>query len=191
MVNIPRSVRISLDALIDIAVNSRSGIPVAIKEIAKRQQVSLSYLEELVSALRSANLVQSIKGRKGGYLLTSAPEQISVTDVILALNPIRKRKIELAHLAKDLLESLEDCMKACFSSIKTDTATHYHIPCFTEAKKEPAYERLYESTSEAKVKPKLEVQRVFITKHKAVGDTLPAGPNSVFSFGQFLLNSQN
>lgn len=185
--NIPRSVRISLDALIDIAVNSKSGIPVAIREVAKRQQVSLSYLEELISALRSANLVQSIKGRKGGYLLASSLEQISVGDVILALNPIRKRKIDLTNLAKEFLQTLEDYTKDYFSSVNSvSSATAQHSDGFNcnPAQAEPAYERLYESNS--KIKSKVEVQRVFITKYEPLQNQPTIGPNSVFNFGQYL-----
>jgi Rrf2 family iron-sulfur cluster assembly transcriptional regulator len=186
-VNIPRSVQISLDALIDIAINSKSGIPVAIREVAKRQKVSLSYLEELIGALKSANLVQSIKGRKGGYLLASSLEQISVRDVILALNPIRKRKIDLTSMAKEFLQTLEDYTRDYFSnaaSVAASMAAHPDESNLKPAQAESAYERLYESNS--KIKSKVEVQRVFITKYAPLENTLAIGPNSVFNFGQYL-----
>ena len=185
--NIPRSVQISLDALIDIAINSKSGIPVAIREVAKRQKVSLSYLEELISALKSANLVQSIKGRKGGYLLASSLEQISVRDVILALNPIRKRKIDLTSLAKEFLQTLEDYTRDYFSkaaSVAASMGAHPEGSNFKPAQVEPIYERLYEASG--KIKSKVEVQRVFITKYAPIENKLAIGPNSVFNFGQYL-----
>jgi Rrf2 family iron-sulfur cluster assembly transcriptional regulator len=173
--------------LIDIAINSKSGIPVAIREVAKRQQVSLSYLEELISALRSANLVQSIKGRKGGYLLAASLEQISVRDVISALNPIRKRKIDLTSLAKEFLQTLEDYTRDYFSNATAITAApkgRVDEPSLQKLQIESSYERLYESNS--MTKSKIEVQRVFITKHDSAKNTLSIGPNSVFSFGQYL-----
>lgn len=187
--NIPKSVHIAIDALIDIALNSRAGIPVAIREVAKRQQVSLSYLEELIAALKSANLVQSIRGRNGGYLLAALPEQISVGDIILAINPIRKRKIELTNLAKDLLQSLEDYLKECVANVAQAQATEYCLNSLQNLKLGSLYECYSESVNKLTVKPKLDVQQVYLIKHEPQKHELPTGPNSVFSFGQYLLKN--
>lgn len=60
--------------------------PVALAEIACRQQIALNYLEQIFSRLKKGKLVCSCRGPGGGYLLAKSPEQITVADVILAVD---------------------------------------------------------------------------------------------------------
>ena len=76
--------RYGLRALIDLALYSEEE-PVSIQSIAKRQNLSESYLEQLVAKLRKAGLVKSIRGAQGGYQLAKPAAQISVGDVLRAL----------------------------------------------------------------------------------------------------------
>ncbi len=76
--------RYGLRAMLDIAVNS-AGDHVALNSIADRQEVSESYLEHVFSMLKKAGLVKSIKGAQGGYMLTDKPSNISVGQVLRAL----------------------------------------------------------------------------------------------------------
>ena len=64
--------RYALRLMIDIAIHSAAE-PVRIKEIAKRQDVSEKYLEQIIAVLNKAGYVKSIRGPKGGYLLTKQP----------------------------------------------------------------------------------------------------------------------
>lgn len=76
--------RYGLRALIDLALYSEEE-PVNIQSIAKRQNISESYLEQLVRKMRTAGLVTSIRGAGGGYQLAKPATEISVGDVLRAL----------------------------------------------------------------------------------------------------------
>lgn len=76
--------RYGLSALIDLAVNSRTG-HVALGNIAERNEISPQYLEQVFASLRRAGIVKSVKGSQGGYLLNREPSKITVSSVIEAL----------------------------------------------------------------------------------------------------------
>ncbi|WP_110598469.1 Fe-S cluster assembly transcriptional regulator IscR [Salinicola lusitanus] len=77
--------RYAVTAMLDLALNADQG-PVCLADISKRQDISLSYLEQLFARLRRAQLVTSVRGPGGGYLLGRAPAEISVAGVIDAVN---------------------------------------------------------------------------------------------------------
>jgi Rrf2 family transcriptional regulator, iron-sulfur cluster assembly transcription factor len=76
--------RFAVNAMIDLALRERAG-PVALAAIAARQQISLSYLEQLFSRLRRNGLVQSTRGPGGGYTLGRDTLGITVADIIVAV----------------------------------------------------------------------------------------------------------
>lgn len=81
--------RYAVMAMVDLAANSK-GNPVALADIADRQEISLSYLEQLFARLRKGGLVKSVRGPGGGYLLAQTPDQTRIADIILAVDePIR------------------------------------------------------------------------------------------------------
>jgi Rrf2 family iron-sulfur cluster assembly transcriptional regulator len=81
--------RYAVMAMVDLAQNS-GGEPVALAEIAERQEISLSYLEQLFAMLRKGELVKSVRGPGGGYLLARDGAEIRIADIILAVDePIR------------------------------------------------------------------------------------------------------
>lgn len=64
--------------------------PIALADIAERQNISLSYLEQLFAKLRRSDLVKSVRGPGGGYLLARSADNIPIADVIMAVDsPIR------------------------------------------------------------------------------------------------------
>lgn len=75
----------ALRALLDLAVQ-RPGRPAQSREIAARQEVPESYLNQLLVVLRRAGLVRSVRGAAGGYVLGREARQISVADVVEALH---------------------------------------------------------------------------------------------------------
>lgn len=77
--------RYAVTAMLDLALNADQG-PVCLADISKRQDISLSYLEQLFAKLRRASLVSSVRGPGGGYRLGRAPAEISVAGVIDAVN---------------------------------------------------------------------------------------------------------
>ncbi len=81
--------RYAVMALVDLAKHS-DGAPIALAEIAERQEISLSYLEQLFAKLRVAGLVKSVRGPGGGYLLGRSAQETRIADIILAVDePIR------------------------------------------------------------------------------------------------------
>jgi Rrf2 family protein len=70
--------------LLDLALH-HADEPVALKDIAERQQISLSYLEHLVAPLISGGIVRSVKGPKGGLSLAKAPGEIKLSEIIQLL----------------------------------------------------------------------------------------------------------
>ena len=77
--------RFAVTAMIDLAMQPGSG-PVTLAEISQRQKISLSYLEQLFSKMRRRVLVDSVRGPGGGYRLAKDMAQVSVADIILAVD---------------------------------------------------------------------------------------------------------
>lgn len=77
--------RFAVTAMIDLAMQSGSGL-VTLANISQRQRISLSYLEQLFAKLRRGMLVDSARGPGGGYCLAKDMGQVSVADIILAVD---------------------------------------------------------------------------------------------------------
>ncbi len=77
--------RYAVMALVDLATHS-NGQPIALADVADRQEISLSYLEQLFGRLRRGQLVNSVRGPGGGYLLARESSEIRVADVIMAVD---------------------------------------------------------------------------------------------------------
>jgi Rrf2 family iron-sulfur cluster assembly transcriptional regulator len=77
--------RFAVTAMIDLGLRSTNG-PVALAAISQRQQISLSYLEQLFGKLRRHELVESTRGPGGGYSLGRSAAEITVADIILAVD---------------------------------------------------------------------------------------------------------
>ena len=76
--------RYGIHAMFDLAKNTGEG-PQAIRNIAERQDVPEQYLEQLIGPLRRANLVSSVRGAGGGYLLAKPPGDITIGQIVRAL----------------------------------------------------------------------------------------------------------
>ena len=77
--------RYAVMAMVDLARNN-SGSPVSLAEISERQEISLSYLEQLFAKLRRRGLVKSVRGPGGGYLLAHDRDETRISDIILAVD---------------------------------------------------------------------------------------------------------
>jgi Rrf2 family iron-sulfur cluster assembly transcriptional regulator len=77
--------RYAVMAMADIAVNQKIK-PVSLKDISLRQNISLSYLEQLFSKLKNRKLVKSVRGPLGGYMLEKNPKNIKISNIIFAVN---------------------------------------------------------------------------------------------------------
>ncbi len=76
--------RYGVRAMLDLAIHEAIG-PVSIKNISQREGISVNYLEQIFNQLRRAELVRSIRGPGGGFLLARPPKDITVMDIIKAL----------------------------------------------------------------------------------------------------------
>ena len=83
--------RYAVTAIIEIAdISANSKLPVSLLTISQSQDISLSYLEQIFSRLRKSGIVSSIKGPKGGYVLSQKPDQITIAQIIKAIGePIK------------------------------------------------------------------------------------------------------
>ncbi|MDV6329450.1 Rrf2 family transcriptional regulator [Asticcacaulis sp. 201] len=95
--------RYAVMAMTDLALNARPtekgsdrGRPISLSEISERQQISLSYLEQLFARLRKAGLVRSARGPGGGYTLARDAGALYVSEIVLAVDePIKATRCEL------------------------------------------------------------------------------------------------
>lgn len=102
--------RYGLRAILELAMCYGQG-PIQIKSIAEKQDISNKYLEQLMAILKSAGLVRSVRGAKGGYILAKEPKEITISDVFLTL--------EGPLITVECLEHPEFCTKC------TDCAARY------------------------------------------------------------------
>lgn len=130
--------RYAVMAMADLAVHS-SGRPVALAEVASRQDISFSYLEQLFAKLRKQGLIKSSRGPRGGYLLDKAPTEICILDIIKAIeepNRRRKRKngfpVDMASargwdLTAQLWQELDERVQEFLRSITLDDVVNRRV----------------------------------------------------------------
>lgn len=102
--------RYGIKAMVDIALGYGSRLSVT--QLAEKQGVSVAYLEQLIAGLRKAGLVESARGASGGYTLSRPPEEISVGEVLRALEG------STAILDCVGVESSGGCENACSCSAR-------------------------------------------------------------------------
>ena len=77
--------RYAVMAMADLAANQNLR-PVSLNDISLRQNISLSYLEQLFSKLKNEKLVKSVRGASGGYILEKNPKDIKISNIIFAVD---------------------------------------------------------------------------------------------------------
>ncbi|MGZ3557946.1 MAG: RrF2 family transcriptional regulator [Thermodesulfobacteriota bacterium] len=81
---ISSKIRYGARAMLVLASHYGEG-PIELKEIAKKESISLKYLEQVINPLRAGGLVKAVRGSKGGYSLAKAPSEICLYDVVESL----------------------------------------------------------------------------------------------------------
>ena len=118
--------RFAVTAMVDLALRQNRG-PVTLAAISERQHISLSYLEQLFGKLRRASLVSSVRGPGGGYNLAQPANQITVADIVTAVDePLDATQCggkENCHddkrcMTHDLWATLNDKMYEYLDSVK-------------------------------------------------------------------------
>ena len=95
-----------LKAMFELAL-SKTGEPVSLKHIAKQQNISDQYLEQIFSSLKKAKLVKSVRGAQGGYMLSKDPKEITVADILKVLEG--DMAFTDCLLDKDACENFNSC----------------------------------------------------------------------------------
>jgi Rrf2 family iron-sulfur cluster assembly transcriptional regulator len=111
--------RFAVNALIDLALREQAG-PVALAAIATRQQISLSYLEQLFSRLKRDGIVESTRGPGGGYTLARPAGEVSLADIVNAVEtpaPDSEEAQASGGLAGELWQRLDRVMLQHMESI--------------------------------------------------------------------------
>ena len=130
--------RYAVMAMVDLAKFSQ-GRPVALAEIAERQEISLSYLEQLFAKLRRNGLIRSVRGPGGGYMLARSAVDTRVSDIIMAVDePIRATRCRIGSpvgcqsdrsrcLTHDLWEELGNQIHIFLSSVSLDDVVQRRV----------------------------------------------------------------
>lgn len=115
--------RYGLRMIVDLARQKEQ--PVSLKSIAKRQMVSVNYLEQLAKSLKKAGYIRSVKGPKGGYLLTKDAKEMPVGGILRALegdlliveNPHDEQNLIRQCLSEKVYAPLNSTLAGFFDSI--------------------------------------------------------------------------
>lgn len=132
--------RYAVTAMLDLALHGTDG-PVALAEISERQELSLSYLEQLFAKLRKNKLVKSTRGPGGGYCVARPLSQVAVAEIIFAVNEsvdatnCSGRQDCLSHgrcLTHDLWESLSQQIEEFLNSVSLQDLIDRHAASLNE-----------------------------------------------------------
>jgi Rrf2 family iron-sulfur cluster assembly transcriptional regulator len=128
--------RFAVTAMMDIAMQGGTA-PVTLAAVSARQRISLSYLEQLFGKLRRSGLVESVRGPGGGYNLAKPQDEVSVADIILAVDePIDATQCggkENCHddrrcMTHDLWAALNDHIFTFLSGVTLAQLVRQHQP---------------------------------------------------------------
>ncbi len=95
--------RYGIRALLDLSTNGLKG-PVSLKEIADRQEISMSYLEHLINPLVAGGIIRTVRGSKGGIILVKAPGDVKLSQIVDLL--------EGSTAPVDCVDSPQNCLRS-------------------------------------------------------------------------------
>jgi len=120
--------RYAVMALADLA-NFDKQNPVSLRDISLRQNISLVYLEQIFSKLKKNDIVKSIRGANGGYILTKDPEQIKLSNIFSAVD----EKVKTVQCKKDSRKGCNGKLTKCITHYLWDDL-EIHINDFFDKK---------------------------------------------------------
>ena len=120
--------RYAVMALADMASFNTQN-PVSLRDISLRQNISLVYLEQIFSKLKKSNIVKSIRGTNGGYILTKDPEKIKLSNIFLAVD----EKIKTVQCKKESKKGCNGKLTKCITHYLWDDL-EMHINDFFDKK---------------------------------------------------------
>ncbi len=114
-------------ALVELSLRWPERSPLQLREIAQRQRISMKFLVHILIGLKQLGLVESIRGKKGGYVLARSPQEIKLSEIIrhfgglgytLALENTKK---ENHHVMDSIWQEIDDTMKTLLDKINMET----------------------------------------------------------------------
>ena len=120
--------RYAVMALADIASFDRQN-PISLRDISLRQNISLVYLEQIFSKLKKNNIVKSVRGTNGGYVLTKSPEQIKLSNIFSAVD----EKVKTVQCRRESKKGCNGRLTKCITHNLWDDL-EIHINNFFEKK---------------------------------------------------------
>ena len=118
--------RYGVTAMMDLAIHDNAG-PVTLADISQCQGISLSYLEQLFSKLRKHGLVDGVRGPGGGYKLARSPENITVAEIIAAVD----ERVDITNCGgKGDCQNVPEIMRLVFPETAGQIIPHQTI-CFS------------------------------------------------------------
>ena len=120
--------RYAVMALADIASFNKQN-PISLRDISLRQNISLVYLEQIFSKLKKNNIVKSIRGTNGGYVLTKDPEQIKLSNIFSAVD----EKVKTLLCKRESKKGCNNKLTKCITHYLWDDL-EFHINDFFDKK---------------------------------------------------------
>ena len=120
--------RYAVMALADMAKFDKQN-PISLRDISLRQNISLVYLEQIFSKLKKNNIVKSIRGTNGGYMLSKAPEQIKLSNIFSAV----EEKVKTVQCKKESKKGCNGKLTKCITHYLWDEL-EIHINDFFDKK---------------------------------------------------------
>ena len=120
--------RYAVMALADMAKFDKQN-PISLRDISLRQNISLVYLEQIFSKLKKNNIVKSIRGSNGGYILTKDPEQIKLSNIFSAV----EEKVKTVQCKKESKKGCNGKLTKCITHYLWDEL-EMHINDFFDKK---------------------------------------------------------
>jgi Rrf2 family protein len=130
---ISTKIRYGTRAMLELACHYGEG-PIELREIAKREDISLKYLEQVIVPLRTAGLVKSARGSKGGYALAKHPSEIYLKDLVETLDgplnlieclkdPKVCQKVPYC-ITRDIWQEVSEAIDGVFHSVTLEDMVH-------------------------------------------------------------------
>lgn len=107
---ISTKVEFGIIALLDIALNSNAESTVKVNAISKRNNISAKYLEQILPLLKQSNLISSVKGSSGGYRILRELDDISLYEIVNALD---RSILSSSEFSKELERNATDAIEKC------------------------------------------------------------------------------
>ena len=118
--------RYAVMAMADLATFKDNG-PISLTDISLRQNISLAYLEQIFIKLKNKNLVKSIRGAKGGYVLEGSPDEIKISNIISAVD----EEVRMLNCKKESKKGCNNKSSKCITHNLWDQLDQ-HINSFFE-----------------------------------------------------------